>query len=179
MAKFFLWIEQRINKMSQDKFSTHGSSRKSLLWQLVTLITLFVLAFSGSLQIALAGPIEWPPPPDDPPSVDDPDFEPYPHGFDWAVPSRFGRDDNYDGMVDYHWNSGDMQYDQSWIYPESWSMIFDGCRTEADAEAGASTTNTYKWMLNGETIEGNQMQVHVREKLAQCRESWLSCPGEL
>jgi PKD repeat protein len=155
MAKFFLWIEQRINKMSQDKFSTHGSNRKSLLWQLVTLITLFVLAFSGSLQIALAGPIEWPPPPDDPPSVDDPDFEPYPHGFDWAVPSRFGRDDNYDDMVDYHWNSGDMQYDQSWIYPESWSIIFDGCRTEADAEAGASTTNTYKWMLNGETIEGN------------------------
>jgi hypothetical protein len=144
--------------MSQDKFSTHGSNRKSLLWQLVKLITVFVLAFSGSLQMALAGPIEWPPPPEDPPLVDPdpPGFVPYPGGFDWAVPSRFGRDDNHDGIIDYHYNSTQFQYDKNWLYPDSWSMIFDGCRTEADAAAGASSTNIYTWTLNGETIEGNR-----------------------
>jgi hypothetical protein len=145
--------------MSQAKFSTHRSSRKSLLWQLVALVTTAVIVISQCTLPAMAGPIEWPPPPDDPKTIEDPDapgFEPYLDGFDWAVPSRFGRDDNQDGMVDYHWNSTAKQYDQSWIYPVSWSMIFDGCRTEADAEAGISTANTYKWMLNGETIIGNK-----------------------
>jgi PKD repeat protein len=138
--------------MSQENMLTHTSHRRSFRCLLVALIITTVIVLSQSLQLALA----WIPPngeprvePTEPPFIADDE------GFDWWVPNRFGRDDNQDGLIDYHYNSALFQYDESWLYPESWPMIFDGCRTEADASDGYSTTNTYKWVLNGETIEGN------------------------
>ena len=142
--------------MSQEKLSTHASPRKSFLWLLVSLITAIVLVFSQGLQVAMADiPIE---PPDDTPPVEpgEEPFVPETNGFDWSVPSRFGRDDNGDGLIDYHYNIGAFQYEKSLLYPESWPMIFDGCRTAQDAETGVSATNIYQWVLNGETIVGNR-----------------------
>ncbi len=140
--------------MLYKKF-THGSPGKSFLWLLVSLITAIVLAFSMGVRGASAEMME---PPDYPPSTEpeEPGFEPFTSGFEWSVPNRFGRDDNMDGIIDYHYDSATYQYEKSLLYPESWPMIFDGCRTEQDAETGISSTNTYRWVLNGETIQGNQ-----------------------
>lgn len=136
--------------------STHISKRKSFLWLLVSLITATVIIFSPGMQVALA----WKPPEDlppvEPPETGEPVYEPYAGGFDWRVPDRFGLDENHDGLIDYHYNNANFQYEKSWLYPESWPMMFDGCRTEQDAATGVSSTNTYTWVLNGETIAGNK-----------------------
>src|SRR5262249_43061248 len=69
-------------------------------------ILLAVLVGLSVSTAAFALPVD----PLEPPSVDPPDpFIPWPNGFDWNVPSRFGA--YRDGIVDYHWDEATHAYD--------------------------------------------------------------------
>lgn len=83
-----------------------------------------------------------------------PQFHPPANGFTWSVPPRYGLNETPDGLMDTYWNASTFSYDPAYIYPDHWSMQFNGCQTAEDAESGASTTNTYTWSLDGRTFTG-------------------------
>lgn len=163
--------------MSNGKLSIQDSPRKSFFWLLVSFLAATVLLLSSGAPPVSAAPFE---PPDDTLPVEPgepPEFVPYTNGFDWAVPNRFGRDDNRDGLIDYHWDSASMKYDDAVLYPDVWPMIFDGCRTEADAETGVSSTNTYTWVLNGETIYGRRCKFTYSKDLPYTGKQGFAAQG--
>ncbi len=86
-------------------------------------------------------------PPDDGDEIDPGGFQPPANGFSWSVPVRYGLDGNGDGMVDTFWRAGSIDYDPTYIYPDSWRMDFYGCQTDDDALGEGS--NTYQWNVNG------------------------------
>jgi len=102
----------------------------------------------------------WPPEGGDDPVGDPPlHYEPPAGGFTWSVPRRYGLDDNHDLMTDAHYNPATFNYEPDYIYPDVWPMSFFGCQTDADAEAGASTTNSYVWNINGAIINDGRCRL--------------------
>jgi hypothetical protein len=132
------------------------NTRRQLMYLVVLLITLALTLGQSGLSPASA---VWNQPPDpiDPDPIGSPgQFVPPADGFTWSVPARFGRDSNGDGLIDYHWNPVTMTYEQSYIYPQGWPMNFYGCQTSVDDANPYSTTNTYKWELDGKSFTGNK-----------------------
>lgn len=66
--------------------------------------------------------------------------------FEWSMENRFGRDDDRDGVTDYHWDEATATYDQSYVNPTEFKVNFDGCPTQEESDsAGTSNSNSYTW----------------------------------
>ncbi len=90
----------------------------------------------------------------DPPPIEEvPEdtFTPPAAGFTWSTPSRFGRDADGDGIIDYHWDAATATYNQAYVNPNGFQIDFDGCQTEDEANA-APTVNTYRWEVFGTDV---------------------------
>jgi hypothetical protein len=72
-------------------------------------------------------------------------------GFNRAIEKRFGLDSNGDGMIDFNWDPSAMKYAPSYVYPTSWKISFNGCRTGNDfyATRPDQYEYVYEWMLDG------------------------------
>ncbi len=83
-----------------------------------------------------------PPEPEDPP----PTF-PTNGNFEWSMENRFGRDDDRDGVTDYHWDQATATYAQSYVNPTAFKVNFDGCpsQEEYDRSETSNSANSYTW----------------------------------
>jgi hypothetical protein len=82
-------------------------------------------------------------------------YNPPANGFEWSMPSRFGRDDDRDGVTDYHWNQETATYAQSYVNPTGFDVNFNGCPTqdEYDKSANLTTVNSYTWTFGDGTTQ--------------------------
>ena len=151
--------------MNISKYFKSRSYGRRLLFVLMALFLASGLVFAQAPEPALA----WPPAPidDEDPPFPPPPFTPPANGFTWSVPPRYGPDRNGDGLIDTYWRAATFDYDPAYLYPNNWPMDFDGCQTAADAESGYSTTNTYRWSINGQVISGGACTLHYTDFIHQ------------
>ena len=137
--------------MNISKYLKSRSYGRRLLFFLMALFLVSGLVFTQAPETVLA----WPPAPiDEEDPIPPPPFTPPSNGFNWSVPPRYGQDLNSDGVVDDNFIASTFNYDMNYIYPNYWPIDFYGCQTAADDESGVSTTNTYRWSINGTVISG-------------------------
>ncbi len=66
--------------------------------------------------------------------------------FEWSMENRFGRDDDRDGVTDYHWDQATATYAQSYVNPTAFKVNFDGCPSQEEYDsAGTSNSDSYTW----------------------------------
>jgi hypothetical protein len=130
----------------------------------------FLAGLLSLMNGQVAGAI--PPDPRDPPELPDPPFEAPPGGFSWSVPANFGPL-NAQGIVDYRWNEAAdshhagpaYTYDPAYVRPASRTARFDGCPTQAEADASPTTYN-YTWTVH-DSASGAPMGAPVTQR--DCR----------
>jgi hypothetical protein len=88
---------------------------------------------------------------------DPPEYVPPADGFNWAMEKRFGPDKNGDGLIDYHWDPVSMTYDPNYVYPTSWKISFNGCRTGHDYYSNPTSLDDgyeydYVWTLDNTVL---------------------------
>jgi hypothetical protein len=151
-------MTQRKFTMNTSKYFKSKSYGRRLLFFLMALFLASGLVFTQAPEPALA----WPPAPidDERDPITPPPFTPPANGFTWSVPSRYGLDRNFDRVVDDNFIASTFNYDMNYIYPGNWPVDFYGCQTAADAESEVSTTNTYRWSINGQVISGGACTLH-------------------
>jgi hypothetical protein len=141
------------------------NGRLSLRWAVGVLAVGAVICLTSASALGAPPIDEIEPPPID--ETEEP-FEPPANGFDWIAESRFGRDADRDGIIDYRWRDDSWPvveqrntYDPTFVH-SAFRLHFDGCPSaeeRAATQPPRQTANTYQWEFPGRTLSARDCQV--------------------
>ncbi|MFL5806162.1 MAG: OmpL47-type beta-barrel domain-containing protein [Roseiflexaceae bacterium] len=130
----------------------HTRCMRRAFWLVVTLLVALVGVPGLGSNRAYALPRD---PGDTDPIGTPPPFHAPQNGFNWIMVSRFGRDDNQDGLIDYHFTPGNPDvpgdlgfYNPAYVNPTSLQVKFNGCAAPNDQDP-LEAENEYAWTIDG------------------------------
>jgi len=135
--------------MNTRKFSKAKVGGGHLFLLLITLLLVFGMVSPQAPQSAYAEIGDDADDGVDP--IGDLDWEAPLDGFTWEMAQRYGPDRNLDRMVDTFWLSDQQKYAPTYIFPAYWTVRFEGCQTQPDAQSPNATWNSYTWQIVGQS----------------------------